>query len=281
MELGIAAFATDDGVGPVELARMVEERGLESLWLTEHSHVPVRRETRHPVHGELPREYARTYDAFVALTAAAMATERLRVGTGVCLLVIRDPILTAKAAATLDVVSGGRLLLGVGAGWLLEEMRDHGTDPGTRFALLCERVEAMKAIWTQEEAFYAGRHVAFEPMWSWPKPLTRPHPPVLIGGVGARVEERVLAVGDGWIPMYSDIGDTDILLGRAAALRARADRPLDITVHGGPARAGDLDRMRAAGIDRCTFFVPPGAERSRVERRLDRVAEVAAELAGV
>jgi probable F420-dependent oxidoreductase len=279
MHFGIAAFVTDDGPGPAELARMVEERGFESLWFTDHTHIPVRRETRHPVHGELPREYARTYDLFVALTAAAMVTSRLLLGTGICLVVVRDPLATAKAAATLDVVSGGRLLFGVGAGWLTEEMRNHGTDPATRFSLFRERVEAIRAIWTQEEAAYAGTHVRFEPLWAWPKPVSRPHPPILVGGSGPGVEERVLAVGDGWMPMYSDIGGIDAVLRRTAVLRRRAGRPLDITVHGGPARPGELSRIRAGGIDRCTVFVPPG-DRARIERRLDGIHAATAELDG-
>ena len=278
MHVGIAAFMTGDGPGPAELARMAEERGFESLWLTEHSHVPVRRETPHPVHGELPREYLRTYDPFVALTAAAAVTTTLRVGTGICLLTGRDPLHTAKAASTLDVVSGGRLLFGVGAGWLLEELRNHGVDPARRFDVLRERVEAIKAIWTQDEAAYAGEHVVFEPLWSWPKPVSRPHPPVLVGGSGPGAEDRVLAFGDGWMPMVAELpGGVGEYLERVAALRDRGDRPLGMTAFSPPARVEQVARMRDAGIDRCVFFVPP-AGRDRVERRLDRLADLAREL---
>jgi probable F420-dependent oxidoreductase len=159
MDFGIGFFATDQSVDPATLARMVEERGFESLFLAEHTHIPASRVTDYPVGGELPRYYARTHDPFVALTAAAMATERLRLATGICLVAQRDPIVTAKAAASVDVISGGRLLFGVGAGWNVEEMRDHGTEPGRRFGLMRERVEAIKAIWTEDEASYHGRHV--------------------------------------------------------------------------------------------------------------------------
>src|SRR5436309_10550764 len=159
---------------------MAEERGFESVFVTEHTHIPASRETPYPAGGELPREYWRIYDPFVSLTSMAAATERIRVGTAICLLVERDPIATAKEVASLDRLSGGRMLFGVGAGWNLEEMLDHGTDPSRRFGVMRERVEAMKAIWTNEEASYHGRYVEFDRIWSWPKPLQQPHPPVLV-----------------------------------------------------------------------------------------------------
>src|SRR5215211_2543332 len=197
MDTGIGYFATHDAVGPGEMARLAEEHGHNAIYFAEHTHIPASRETPYAGGGELPRRYAHTYDLFVALTAAAAATSHLRVGSGICLVVERDPIVTAKAVASVDHLSGGRMELGVGAGWNREEMANHGTDPRRRMAVLRERVEAMKAIWTQHEASYAGEHVAFERILAYPKPAQRPHPPILVGGDGLTVEERVLAFGDG------------------------------------------------------------------------------------
>src|SRR3954452_2072978 len=219
MDFGVGYFPTHDGIGPGPLARMLEERGQESLWFAEHTHIPASRESPWSGGAELPPKYWHCYDLFVALTAAAEATTRLRVGSGICLVIERDPIVTAKAAASVDHLSGGRLEFGVGAGWNREEMRNHGTDPRVRMAILQERVEAMKAIWTQDEASYAGEHVAFDRIWSWPKPAQRPHPPVLVGGNGPTVLDRVLAIGDAWFPSYAR-GD---IFERVHELRSRAD----------------------------------------------------------
>src|SRR5919198_424477 len=176
MKLGIAFFAADWAVDPATLARMVEERGFESLHFPEHTHIPASRRTPYPAGGELPEEYFHTYAPFVAITAAAAATERLLLATAICLVVERAPIPTAKEVASVDVLSGGRFLFGVGAGWNLEEMENHGTDPKRRFSLMRERIEAMKAIWAQDEAAYDGEHVSFEPIWSWPKPVLDAQP---------------------------------------------------------------------------------------------------------
>ena len=182
---------------------MVEDHGHESLFFAEHTHIPASRESTYPGGGELPRKYSHCYDPFVALTAAAEATSSLRIGSGICLVIERDPITTAKEVASVDHLSGGRFEFGIGAGWNREEMANHGTDPRTRMRLLRERVEAMKAIWTQEEASYSGEFVNFDRIWSWPKPLQRPHPPILVGGAGPTVLDRVLAFGDGWFPNYA------------------------------------------------------------------------------
>jgi probable F420-dependent oxidoreductase len=187
VDFGVGYFATHDGVSPAAFARLVEERGQESVFFPEHTHIPASRETAYPAGGELPRKYSHTYDLFVALTAAAAATSKLRVASGICLVTERDPIVTAKEVASVDDLSGGRMEFGVGAGWNREEMLNHGTDPRTRMALMAERVEAMKAIWTQDEASYHGSYVDFERIWSWPKPAQRPHPPVLVGGNGPTV----------------------------------------------------------------------------------------------
>src|SRR5205807_10329517 len=191
VKFGLGTFPTAGAPSPADLAVMAEERGFESLFFPEHTHIPASRETPYPAGGELPPEYSRTYDPFVALTAAAAATERLLVGTGICLVIERDSIVTAKEVASLDRLSGGRFLFGVGAGWNVEEMRNHGTDSSQRFGIMRERIEAMKAIWAEEEASYTGRYVNFERIWSWPKPSQEPHPPILVGGNGPRVLERV------------------------------------------------------------------------------------------
>src|SRR4051795_9745552 len=187
MNFAIGYFVTDETVDPGTLARLVEERGFEALLLAEHTHIPASRETPYPVGTDLPREYWHTYDPFVALTAAALAPARLFIGTGICLVVQHDPIVVAKAAASVDRISNGRFLFGVGAGWNLEEMRHHGTDPSRRFGLMRERVEAVRAIWTQDEATYHGKYVDFDRIWSWPKPIQEPGPPVLVGGNGRGV----------------------------------------------------------------------------------------------
>src|SRR5438046_86881 len=205
---------------PGSLARLVEERGQSALFFAEHTHIPASRETPYGDDGkELPRRYWHTYDLFVALTAAAAATSRLRIGSGICLVVERDPIITAKEVASLDQLSGGRFEFGVGAGWNREEMRNHGPDPRVRMAVLRERIEAMQAIWAQEEASYHGKYVDFERIWSFPKPAQHPHPPILVGGMGPGVLDRVLAFGDAWFPNYADG-----VIERIAELRARAER---------------------------------------------------------
>jgi probable F420-dependent oxidoreductase len=278
VKFGVGYFPTDEGVDPATLARMVEERGFESLFFTDHTHIPASRETPYPPGGELPREYARIHDPFVALTAAAAATERLRVGTGICLVTERDPIVTAKSVASLDRLSNGRVLFGVGAGWNLEEMRNHGTDPSRRFGVLRERVEAMKEIWTSEEATYHGRHVDFDRIWCRPKPVQDPHPPILVGGHGKRVLDRVLAYGDEWMP--NRFGDDGRLCARIERLR-RAGRdagrgPIPTTLANATAEPAVLDRFAGAGVHRAMFWLRQG-DAADCERRLDRLAGAIAE----
>jgi probable F420-dependent oxidoreductase len=216
-----------------------------------------------------------TYDLFVALTAAAVTTTRLRIGSGICLVIERDPITTAKEVASVDCLSGGRLEFGVGAGWNREEMANHGTDPRQRMAVLHERVEAMKAIWTQDEASYHGAHVNFDRIWSWPKPAQRPHPPVLVGGNGPTVEDRVLAFGDAWFPNYAPEG----IIERAAALRERAERPVDLMVMGIPADPKALEQYAEAGFRRAVHWLP-SAGRGPVERAMDTFESAVAEFRG-
>lgn len=271
MDFGLAIFPTDETPGPAELGRMAEARGFESLFFPEHTHIPVSRRTPYPPGGELPREYARILDPFVALTAAAAATERLRVGTGICLVAQRDPIVTAKAVATLDQISGGRFLFGVGAGWNEEEMEDHGVDPRTRFGRMREHVEAMKSLWTQDEASYAGRHVRFEPTWSWPKPAQSPYPPVLVGGNGRTVFDRVVAYGDAWYP--NRFGDEDRMIARVASLADRAAEagrePIPTTLQLAPTDPALIERYAQAGVTRGLWYLP-AAPADDVEAALDR-----------
>jgi probable F420-dependent oxidoreductase len=274
MDFGIGYFPTHDGIGPGPLARMVEDRGQESLFFAEHTHIPASRDTSWAGGPELPPKYWHSYDLFVALTAAAAATSRLRIGSGICLVTERDPIITAKEVASVDHLSGGRLEFGVGAGWNREELRNHGTDPRTRMALLRERVEAMKAIWTEEEASYEGTYVKFDRIWSHPKPAQRPHPPILVGGEGPTVLDRVLAFGDGWFPHYSPS-----VLERAEELRARADRPIELDLIGMPADPRAIEHAREAGARRAVRWIPTGP-RSAVERALEEWEAAIAEHVG-
>jgi probable F420-dependent oxidoreductase len=276
MDAGVAYFPTHDGLGPAELARLVEERGHRWLMWAEHTHIPASRET--PWGGRegappLPRKYAHTYDPFVASAYALSATTALRVGTGIALVPQRDPITTAKEVASLDHLSGGRFDFGVGAGWNREEMAGHGVDPRTRMRRMREHVLAMKAIWTQHEASFDGEFVSFERIWSEPKPLQRPHPPILVGGNGPTVLDRVLEYGDAWMPNHGSG-----VLPRIGELRERAaGRDVAVVVMGPPLEAAVLEGYEQAGVDRVLFWLP-SARRSVVEAELDRVEAVMAEL---
>jgi probable F420-dependent oxidoreductase len=271
LDFGLAMFPTDYAVDPVELGRMAEERGFESLWFPEHTHIPVSRESPWPGGPELPREYWHTHDPFVALSAVAATTERLRVGTGICLIVERDPITTAKEVASLDRLSGGRFLFGIGAGWNREEMSNHGTDPASRFGLMRERVEAMKAIWTEDEAEYHGRHVDFDPIWSWPKPVQRPHPPVLVGGNGVRVLDRVVRYGDAWMPNRVEDEALRERLKELRRLAGEAGRdPIPVTVYGASRKPEVLERWAEHGVTRAVYWLP-SVEAGEAEARLDEI----------
>ncbi len=271
-------FPTDYAVAPDEIALMAEERGFESLFFPEHTHIPAARQTPYPGGGELPTEYSHTHDPFVALATAAAATSRLLVGTGICLIVERDPITTAKEVASLDRLSDGRFLFGIGAGWNAEEMANHGTDPSRRFGIMRERIEAMKAIWTQEAASYHGRHVDFERIWSWPKPAQRPHPPIIVGGNGERVLDRVIAYGDEWMPnRIESVEELGRRIERLAGMASEAGRPVPkVGLYAAPAKPDEAERYAAVGVGRYVFFVPPVA-RDDAEERLDHLAGIVEE----
>lgn len=272
INIGLMTWPTDYSASPVDVAVAAEERGFESIFVPDHTHIPVARLSPYPEGGELPRQYLHLLDPLAALAAVASATERIRIGTAVCLVVERDPIALAKQVATIDHLSGGRFVFGVGGGWNREEMANHGTAFDKRWRILRERVEAVRAIWTDDEAEYHGGHVDFGPIWSWPKPVQRPGPPVLIGGSGARALERVVDYGDGWIPVS---GWEEKLLARVdrlhdlAAERGR-DKPI-VTVVGVNPKREVLEQLDEHGVDRALIAMPV-AGWDETLKRLDRYA---------
>jgi probable F420-dependent oxidoreductase len=253
MRFGISTFVNDDSIDTVSLARAIEEREFESLVIAEHTHIPASRETPYPLGGELPSIYYRTLDPFVTLAAAAAVTSKIELFTGIALLIQRDPITTAKEAASIDLISGGRFVFGVGAGWNIEEMRDHGTDPKTRGALLDERIEAIKALWTDEPAEYHGKYVDFPPSYSRPKPVRQPHPPIFIGGDSDATVKRVIRHDAGWI---SNPLPVEQLTKRVGQLREGAGRDVPLAMFGTP---DDHEYWRAAedlGFDQVGLLLP-------------------------
>ncbi len=255
-KLGVAIFLNERTIGAAEIARAAEAHGFESLWLPEHTHIPVSRLSPFPAGGELPDHYRRLLDPFVALGVAAAVTSTLRLATGITLVAQRDPIVTAKEVATLDVVSDGRAIFGVGAGWNREEMENHGGDFDTRFALLRERVEAMKALWTEDEASYHGRYVDFDPVWSWPKPVQQPHPPIVIGGSGPSALRRVVAFGDEWMPI-GGTGAHEERIPELQTLAAEAGRgPMPVGLFRAPTDPAELERLAGLGVSRFVFVLP-------------------------
>lgn len=276
MKFGIAVFPTDYAISMDELAPQAEQMGFESLWVAEHSHIPTSRQSPWPGGAELPKHYWHTLDPFVALTIAACASKTIRVATGICLLVQRDPIHTAKQAASVDLVSGGRFIFGVGGGWNKEEMRDHGTDPSLRWKLLRERVEAVKAIWTHDPAEYHGEMVDFGPMWSFPKPIQKPHPPVVLGGSGPKILERVVRYADGWMPNRGDVIERIPELQRQARAAGRGPIPVTYYPKEGPE---EIERLAGAGVDRLIYYVPPDG-RDAALRKLEQLAAMIRPYAG-
>jgi probable F420-dependent oxidoreductase len=276
LQYGIVTFATDQGIRPSDLARAVEAFGFDSLFLTEHSNIPSSRATPYPGGGDLPAEYYRTFDPFVALTCAAMATDRLKIGTGMCLVIQRDPIHTAKAVGSLDTLSAGRFLFGVGAGWNREEMAQHGTNPASRMRLFRERMLAIKELWANDIAAYRGEFVNIAPTTVRPAPLQKPHPPVIVGGMGPTVLDRVLEFGDAWAPNPGWPPMPD-LPERIVELRARASAAgrsrIPVLVFGVAAQRDQIEHYAAMGADACIFLLPtlPKVETIEILRDFARI----------
>ena len=273
MRFGVATFITDYGIRPDALGRALEERGFDSLFIAEHSHIPVSRESPWPEGGELPRRYYRTLDPFVALTAVAAVTTRLVLGTGIALLPQRDVIHTAKQVASLDLVSDGRFAFGVGVGWNREEMRNHGTDPTTRGALIDEQLAALKQIWTTEQAEYHGEHVDFDPIYLWPKPVQQPHPPIYLGGESPAALRRLATYGDAWLPRAHTAPEEIVRVRKWLAEQGRDGVPFTVFAADTDERwlAGYVD----AGVDEITLMLDTLPEAETL-RALDELTAVAA-----
>ena len=276
MNFGVVMFSTAYAIAPDELARALEERGFESLWIPEHTHIPASRKSPWPGGPDLPKEYWSSYDPFLALQAAAGATKRLKLGTGICLVIERDPITTAKEVATLDRLSGGRFLFGIGGGWNKEEMENHGTDYKARWKILRERVLAMKTIWTEKEPEYHGEFVRFDKIWADPKPLQQPHPPIIMGGDGPTTFDRVVEFCQGWMPIMRPNQNP---VEKIPALRERLQnagrdpKSVEVGIFFAPPKKEALDALRAAGVSRAIFGMP-SEPREAVLPRLDGLAKL-------
>ena len=275
MKYALTMFPTDDAIRPDEIARAAEERGFESLFFPEHTHIPASRKTPYPAGGDLPREYYRTHDPFVALALAAGVTKKLKLATGICLVVERDPIVLAKEVASLDYLSNGRAILGIGAGWNVEEMGNHGTEFRTRWQLMRERIEAMKAMWQNEQAEYHGKFVDFDPVFSFPKPVQKPHPPILLGGHGPKARARVVRYCDGWMPisMLANLQGEIAELRTLAEKAGRDPKSISISVFWAPPDRETIDGYEAIGVERVIFALPP-APRDEVMPLLDSHAKL-------
>jgi probable F420-dependent oxidoreductase len=279
MHIGLTIFPTEYSIQPPELAIEAETRGFESLWLPEHSHIPTSRKSPWPGGPELPKYYYESYDPFVSLGAAAAVTKKIKLATGICLVVERDPIHTAKEVSTVDRLSGGRFIFGIGGGWNAEEMANHGTAFATRFKLMRERIEAMKAIWTQTRAKFASEFVTFDEIMQWPKPVQNPHPPIIVGGGFPHAAKRAIAYGNGWIPIGGRLNVLEVLpqFRKMAEDAGRDPASLSFDVFGA---APDLDLFRRyadAGVDRVVLGLP-SKSRDEVLPLLDQFAALQASL---
>src|ERR1700736_1600890 len=278
MLVGVFHFPTDYGIEIGELAGALQARGFESLFVCEHTHIPVSRRSPYPGGGELPKRYAHTHDPFVALSFAAAATRTLKIGTGIALIPQRDPIITAKSIASLDQLSGGRFIFAMGGGWNVEEMENHGARYETRFKLLRERILAMKALWTQEEAAFHGEMVNFDPVWLYPKPAQRPHPPILLGGASDYTVKRGVEFCDGWFPIARPGFNPKKAVERLRQMASAAGRDfstLASSVFGAPADKVALTEYRDAGIQRAVLQIPD-LTRDEIIGLLDKNAPLAA-----
>jgi probable F420-dependent oxidoreductase len=276
MRFGVLTFVTDEGIGPAELGAGLEQRGFESLFLAEHTHIPVDNASPYPMGGPIPPKYYRTLDPFLALTAAAVATETLVLATGIALIPQRDPIITAKEVASLDAVSAGRFLFGVGVGWNRQEIANHGVDPAVRGRVTDERLDAMIAIWTHDKAEFHGEFVDFDRIYSWPKPVTLPYPPLYVGGGGHAAFRRIARLKAGWIAVSPS---PDVLSDQLEELRAVAGSDVPVTVsHVGEATAKSLEGYLGLGVERLLVELPT-EPRDQTLRRLDEMAKEFAKLA--
>ncbi len=279
MKFGAMMFATDYSIRPDDLARLLENRGFESMWVPEHTHIPASRLSPWPGGGDLPRDYWHTYDPFVALTAAAAVTTDLRLGTGICLMIERDPITTAKEVSSLDMLSNGRFIFGIGGGWNAEEMANHGTNFRRRWRVLRENILAMKAIWSEEEAQFHGEYVNFDGMWAYPKPVQKPHPPIVMGGDGATTFDRVVEYCDGWMPISGrqsqgpSLAEKIAMLRRQAGEAGRDPESIEVTVFGTRPDADLIQRLESDGVQRVIFGLP-SVEREQVIPIIDQCAEL-------
>ncbi len=264
MKFGVSIFVTHFSAGPAEIAVEAERLGFESLFVSEHSHIPV--DTKFPLSDDVPMTYRSMFDPFVALGAAAAATRTIKLGTAICILPQHDPIHCAKAVSTIDQISGGRMILGIGAGWNPPEMENHGVAFSNRFKIMRERAEAMKQLWTQEEAEYHGELVNISRSWQWPKPVQKPHPPILVAGAGAGIIKRVVGYGDGWLPVITDqwhesmrnkltpLHEMPEMIAQQRRLEEEAGRgPTTISSLGLPPEAKYIDRLSELGIERMIF----------------------------
>ena len=277
MRVGVFYFPTDYGIDVAELARALEERGFDSLFVPEHTHIPLSRKTPFPTGGELPKRYSHTHDPFVGLAFAAAVTKKLKVGTGILLVPQHEPIATAKAIASLDQLSGGRFVFGIGAGWNQDEMENHGVRYTNRYKQMREHVLAMKALWTEEAGSFHGEFVNFDPAWSWPKPAQRPHPPILLGGETDYTLKRVVEYCDGWFPRPRGGFEAATALDRLKRMAESVKRDpatLTITVFGTPAEAATLAAYEKAGIPNALLAIPDGS-RDEILRHLDTIAPLA------
>ena len=276
MHIGITQFSTGYTIRIDELAREAENRGFESLFVPEHTHIPTSRRSPWTGGSELPEEYKNTVDPLVGLAYAAASTTRLRIGTAIALLTERDPIVLAKECATLDLLSGGRFELGIGAGWNAEEMENHGTTFKDRFKIMCDRAKAIKTIWREDTPEYHGRFVDFDPIWSYPKPVQKPNPPVLLGGETRYSLERVVEFCEGWMPRTRSFRDPKGEMARLAAFADKAGRDVNTiqtTVFGATGDPEALDDYREAGVFRALITIPPKG-RDEVLPLLDRHARL-------
>ncbi len=274
MKFGVSMFPTDYAIPPGELAKAVEERGFESLFFPEHTHIPASRISPWGGGAELPEQYWHVMDPFVAMAVAAAATKTLKIGTGVCLVIERDPIVLAKEVASVDLVSGGRVLFGIGGGWNVEEMENHGTDFKRRWKVLRERIEAMKEIWANDEATYHGEFVNFDAIWCWPKPVQKPHPPIIVGGNGARTLQRVVRYGDEWMPLGRAGESFTDRIKELNDLAAGAGRdPIPVSIFATPPDPGAVEQFQGEGASRVLFSLTAGPA-AEILPALDKMAEV-------